>query len=129
MINYRSERDRFNNDVTLITLPCGQIFRLVHHTSAHVSTQRGTIFRRKGIYIRMRYVIPDDPCKATVFEIGGYKLQYGDGEVLDIQCEEGWPEIKESDLQHEDLGAALMLILQKIKGPDCNHLWLRKEAA
>lgn len=84
IIQPRAEKDRFDNDVSIVELP-HRSFRLVHFTPVGKFKQRAVLYSGPGRFIRLYFKYSDNPCAMIVFEAGGYQICWGDGDNLSVE--------------------------------------------
>lgn len=123
----RVEKDRFDNDVSLITLADGTRFRMVHHKPARHSRQHATIYAGRGKFVKVKYFIPDNDCMATSIDIAGYGMSWGDGDPLGSASNPEGPDLKDQleAIREDDFDAVIILVLTAIKSLD--EIWEHRE--
>jgi hypothetical protein len=127
LIFERSEKDKYDNDVSIIQLADGTKFRMVHHSKNFHRRQRATVYADRGKFIKVEAFAPDDDCMATWISVAGYRVEWGDGDNLGVVNPEGFPDLSSQLRQiHEDnMGAVLVFVLSSIEHVE--ECWLRKE--
>lgn len=80
MLRYRVQKDKWDNDVSLIDMPSGDSYRMVHHTPAHYNKQRATIYRSDRKYVRVEYYFVRRDTEAEYVRISAYEILWGDGD-------------------------------------------------
>jgi hypothetical protein len=131
-IDERVEKDKWDNDVSLITLASGAKYRMVHHSPKDKWwRQRATIYAGRGVFIRFEYTTSSNDCVAETCEAGGYKMWWGDGEPGDVikSDKPGAPDLKETLGKIHASGShfeeMLLVVLTAVDGkPD---LWDKKD--
>lgn len=84
MIRYRCQKDKWDNDISLIDMPSGDSYRMVQHTPPHYNRQRATIYRRDRKYIRVEYYFIRRDTEAEYIRVGGYSIEWCDGDRGDV---------------------------------------------
>ena len=79
IINYRCRKDKYNNDVSEILMADGRKYNMVHHSYTYA-----TIYAGRNKFSRVRNNIPRNDCVVTTLDVGGYKIEWGDGDVGEV---------------------------------------------
>ncbi len=77
-ISDRKERDRFGNDVSIISID-KRIFRMVHHTDPTRLKQRATIYARAGMFLRYESFFSFDGKYRSYIKIDENRLMIDNG--------------------------------------------------
>ena len=127
-IDRKVEKDRYDNEVSLIHLPGPRPpFRMVHHKTKSPLRDRATIYAGKGKFVTMRAFSPTNDCVATSIEVAGYTMYWGDGDPLDPTCNPAGPNLHDRlrAIHDDNFEAVIILVLDAIK--DIDAMWERKE--
>lgn len=128
-IERRVENDHFGNEVSIILLPCGRVYRMVHHTPSNAVVQRATIYARRFQSIRYRHVIPVDleQHNGSSVQIAVYEAFYDTEDKLATQVQDDYsfPEFRFPEVR--DFEGSLLQVLSLIK--DNDDYWRVREAA
>lgn len=76
-----AEKDRYDNDVSIIHMCHGVKYRMVHHNKRFHKSQRATIYAGRGKFVKVQYTNYGNDCMEDHYEVAGYKWSVGDGEV------------------------------------------------
>lgn len=113
----RCEKDKWDNDVTVIETPTHK-YRMVHHTTPEKYRQKATLYGGRNKFVRVFTKTSDNGSVETFIEINNFVVSWGDGDNLGVHKLEGtWPkgqQDKRQTVQPEEdetiLVAALCLI-------------------
>lgn len=124
-LEYRKEKDRFRNDVTLVHMPDSYIYRMVHRSKPigiHYK-QKAYIYRSRGVSVEYYFVCPDSDTAEKRVTLADYSMVWGDGEPLHVHIPEGSPDIGKQlwTLHDEDTEAFTLLVLNAIHSRE--DLW------
>lgn len=121
-IEARIEKDRFSNDVSIVHLANGRKFRLVHHSAPHQFRQKSTVYAAKGKFVTLSSYFSDNDIQSHVFEIAGYQVQWGDGDVFYAKSPEGAPDLTDRlyKISDDNEEAVILEVLTAIENlPEC----------
>lgn len=79
----RREKDQYNNDVTIISLPSYK-YRMVHHSNAGDAFQKATIYASRGKFVRFKAYLDTANDKHTV-ELAGYSMEWRGNKTIVVQ--------------------------------------------
>lgn len=128
VISLRIHKDRWDNDVSEIMLADGSKFNMVHHTpKSKWWRTHSTIYGGRGKFIKVRTSSSEDECAATVIEVGGYKVAWGDGEVISVENNPRGPDLKLmlEQISDNDFDTVIVNVLSAIQYVDA--AWTYKE--
>ena len=120
-IENRVQTDKWNNQVSLIHICSGETLRMVHHTSAYKTWQKATIYFGRGKSVKAKYNIHhDNPCVSTELEVAGYKISWGDGEVLSVSSNPSGINLDDllKQIKEENISLAIVNIIASIMYDD-----------
>lgn len=104
IIEWNKEIDKWDNKVSIITLPDGTKYRMVHHKvrqgKGHL--EYATIYAGKNKFMRYRHFTPDRDAEPTTLTIGNYKISWGDGICLGVEVDPNGPPELEAILKQLD---------------------------
>lgn len=78
--------DKWENNVSILHLADGMNYNIVHHWKPFHRTRRSTLYGGRGKFMRITEFSTDNPCAETWIEVGGYKVSWGDGDNLGVEC-------------------------------------------
>ena len=124
-VEYRKERDKWQKDVTIVNMPDGTKYRLVHNSkelSVHYQ-QFAILYRKAGVFLRYFYSHPSSDRALKTVKLGGYEMSWGDGEPGWYIIPEGYPDLRDkfSKLYGEDTEAFVLIVLSALH--DREDLW------
>lgn len=116
-IEYRKERDRWQNDISLVYMPDGKCYRMVHHSKelAIHYKQYARLYRKSGVYINYEYTHPSSDTAMKTVSLAGYSMSWGDGEPGWYVVPDGCPDLRGefAKIFDEDT-AAFVLVVMKV---------------
>lgn len=83
-IDHRVEKDKYGNEVSIITLADGRTYRMVHYTPRGRYTQNATIYAGRGKFMRLHTHYTDNDCQVNSFRLGDYRISWGDGDPVAV---------------------------------------------
>lgn len=87
----RCEKDKWDNDVTVIETPSKK-YRMVHHTTPEKYRQKATLYGGRNKFIRIFTSTSANDCVETSIEINNFVVSWGDGDNLGVhKLEATWP--------------------------------------
>ncbi len=130
LIEERADRDRYDNEVSLITLADGRKYRMVHHDPANKPRQRATIYAGRGVFVRVKSHTPDRDTIPHAITVAGYETQWGDGDNLGAWAADGMepvPGVLDAlrQIEHDNFDLAIVTVLAAIA--DVPEAWERRE--
>jgi hypothetical protein len=87
IINWYTEKDRYDNEVSIICMPYGLEYRMVHHKSRGYY-EYATIYAGRNKFMRFRFLEGKSDTHGDVLQLGNYEIFYGDGEVVSVTSDE-----------------------------------------
>lgn len=125
-IDWRAQKDRYDNDVSLIKWGCGWSFRMVHHTPMERARQRATIYAKDKKFVRVEMFAPNDDCMSTFITIAGYRMEWGDGDPGTAENNPLGRDLKSAleQICEDDFDLVILTVLGNIKCHDA--LWETK---
>lgn len=90
IIEWKSDTDRHQNKVTVITLPDNTKYRMVHHVSRG-SYEYATIYAGRNKFMRYKYRETRSDCATNTVQLGNFSVSWGDGDPLHEQVEPNLP--------------------------------------
>lgn len=91
-IQWMSDKDKYDNQVSLISLPDGQKFRMVHHTNKW-DYRYATVYGGYKKFMKFIYRGTENDCATNDIELGGYKMSWGDGDPIHIANHPDGPDL------------------------------------
>lgn len=91
IIDWKSDSDRHDNQVSIITLPDNTKFRMVHHVSKG-SYEYATVYAGRNKFMRYKYHVPERDAQATTLSLGNFSTSWGDGDNLGADVDPKLPE-------------------------------------
>lgn len=85
IIDWKAEIDKYANHVSIITLPDGMRYRMVHHRSTG-TYERATIYAGRNKFLRYTYRETQSDRDTNNIELGKFSMAWGDGDP-------GWVEV------------------------------------
>lgn len=126
---HRAQKDNWNNEVTIVTLPSNRSYRMVHHTERSRYKQRFTIYKGRGVFIKGETFSSANECQAETIKIAGYEMSWGDGDFLGITDTKGRNntelEAVLSSVQAAQFDAVILQVL--IAAEQDDSMWEHKE--
>lgn len=114
----RIEKDKWDNDVSVIEMPDGRKYRLVHHTEPTKYRQKATLYGGRNLFVRIFTSTSDNDCVETKIEINNILVSWGDGDNLGVtKLEETWPkgeQHKRKTIEFKEDEAPLVNTLRQI---------------
>lgn len=117
-IEWRVQKDRHDNDVSLIRVGCDWHFRMVHHTPLRLARQRATIYAKDRTFVRVEIVSPDNDCIPTKITIAEYTMEWGDGDPLCAENNPSGPDLKSAleQITEDDFDLVILTVLANVLG-------------
>lgn len=93
VIEWKVDSDRHDNKVSIITMPDGTKYRMVHHRSQSYY-EYATIYAGRNKFMRFRYRETESDCAMNTIELGGYSMGWGDGDPMCFVNHPAGPDLK-----------------------------------
>ncbi|QIG70211.1 hypothetical protein EVB87_111 [Rhizobium phage RHph_N28_1] len=95
MIEVRSEKDRYDNDVSMIRFPDGTYYRMVHRSPEDRPIHTATIYGGRGKFVRFKSWFNTHTKHYTGCEVAGYNVRwYDDGRTELMYSPEDGPDLR-----------------------------------
>lgn len=83
MIEERIEKDRYENDVSIISMCTGEKYRMVHHSPENKWwRQTATIYGGRGKFVKVEYKETESDLQTNTLTVAGIKFEWGDGDCF-----------------------------------------------
>lgn len=129
-ILWNDEKDRWDNEVSIILLPDGRRLRMVRHApkKAWHRTVRSTIYRGRGSFVRVVTTAGRNDCCYDELTVAGYGMLWGDGEIGPFTNADKGPDLETlvtTECVHQNTENAILTVLGAII--DVDDVWETKE--
>lgn len=130
----RKEKDKYQNDVTIIELPDLRKYRMVHHMpESKWRYQRLTVYAGRGKFFKITLRFSENDCKANVAEVHDFFISWGDGDNLGVYRVDNAPHRPEDaniiaalqDVTEDNWEQCVLMVILWLEQND--DRWLRKD--
>lgn len=92
-IKWNEQTDKYDNKVSLIQLPDGTGYRMVHHKSTGYY-EYATIYAGHNKFMRFKYRETQLDSQANTISLGGYSMSWGDGDPMHAENHPDGPDLR-----------------------------------
>ena len=127
IIDWKSDSDQYDNAVSIIMMPDGIKYRMVHHRSQNYY-EYATIYAGRNKFMRFKYRETESDTAMDTIELGGYSMGWGDGDPMHFVMHPAGPDLTEifGTLRQGQNERALFILNVLFHAGNINACWSSK---